>query len=130
MEWTHIALLAGRILLGGYFLLAGINHIRQRTAMAGYAASKGVPAPMAAVLGTGGLLLLGGASILLGLHPIVGLAVLAIFLVGVTPSMHAFWKVRDPMHRMGEQINFMKNTALLGALLALAALPQPWPLAA
>jgi hypothetical protein len=36
--------------------------------------------------------------------------------------------VADPMAKMNEQINFMKNVALLGAALAMAAIPQPWPI--
>lgn len=83
---------------------------------------------MAAVLGSGTLLLLGGLSVLTGTYPLVGLALLALFFLGVTPAMHAYWKVHDPMQRAAEQVNFLKNMALLGACLALAAVPQPWPL--
>jgi hypothetical protein len=42
--------------------------------------------------------------------------------------MHAFWGVRDAQAKMGEQINFMKNVALLGLVLMLTAIPQPWPI--
>ena len=30
--------------------------------------------------------------------------------------MHDFWTIEDPMRRMGEQVNFAKNVALLGAV--------------
>jgi hypothetical protein len=40
--------------------------------------------------------------------------------------MHQFWKVADPMARMGEEINFYKNMGLTGAILMLLAIPQPW----
>jgi putative oxidoreductase len=123
---TEILLLAGRIILGAYFLYAGINHFRQRKVMAGYAASKKVPFPMLSILGTGALLTLGGASLITGILPFVGLAFIALFLVGVTPMMHNFWTIQDPMQRMGERANFLKNAALLGAILAIAAVPQPW----
>src|SRR5438067_13710705 len=99
IEWAHMArrptmqptdllFLTGRLLLGGYFLHAGWSHFRNRKMMAGYAGMKGVPLPMAAILGTGVLLTLGGLSVLTGLYPYVGLAMLAVFLVGVTPKMH------------------------------------------
>lgn len=128
-ETIDIALLAGRILFGGYFLLAGINHFTKLGAMAPYAQMKGVPAPKVAVLSTGLLLVAGGASVLLGLLPRVGLASIAVFLLGVTPAMHAFWKESDPTAKMGEQTNFLKNTALLGAAIALYAVPAPWAFA-
>ena len=126
MDWTQLTLLLGRLLLGGYFLHAGYSHFRHRKMMAGYAASKGVPLAMPAILGTGALLALGGLSLLTGYLPLVGLGFLALFLVGVTPKMHDFWNVKDPMARMGERVNFLKNTALLGAVLMLSAVATPW----
>jgi hypothetical protein len=42
--------------------------------------------------------------------------------------MHNFWKLEDPQLRMADKINFMKNMALLGAILMLLAIPSPWPL--
>lgn len=126
MDWTQLTLLLGRLLLGGYFLHAGYSHFRHRKMMAGYAASKGVPLAMPAILGTGALLALGGLSLLTGYLPLVGLGFLALFLVGVTPKMHDFWNVKDPMARMGERVNFLKNTALLGAVLMLSAVTTPW----
>jgi len=41
--------------------------------------------------------------------------------------MHDFWRIEDPMQRMGEQINFTKNLALLGGAAFAAAVPEPWP---
>lgn len=118
----------GRILFGGFFLFSGINHFRHVAAMAPYAVSKGVPAPKGAVIVSGVLILLGGLSVLLGFWPPIGALLIAIFLVVVTPKMHAFWKVSEPTQRMGEQINFMKNLALLGATLIIGIIPSPWPL--
>lgn len=116
----------GRLLLGGYFVYSGFNHFAMINMMAGYAQSKGVPAPKAAVGFSGLLLLIGGLSILLGAYPTIGIIALALFLVPVTFMMHAFWKVQDPMAKMHEMVNFMKNVALLGAALTLLAIPQPW----
>lgn len=126
-ETTDILLLLGRLLFGGFFLASAFNHLTQGKHMIGYARSQGVPAPTLAVYGTGVLLLAGSLGVLLGVQVRIALALLALFLVGVTPAMHAFWKLEDPMARMGEQVNFMKNSALLGAALALLAVPTPWP---
>jgi putative oxidoreductase len=116
----------GRVLLGGFFVNSGINHFKSIAMMSGYAQMKGVPMPKASVAFSGVLLLLGGLSVLLGVYPTVGVASLALFLIPTTYMMHAFWKVEDPMAKMGETVNFMKNTALLGAALTLLAIPQPW----
>jgi putative oxidoreductase len=121
-----IIFIIGRVLLGGFFINSGINHFRGIAMMSGYAQMKGIPMPKASVALTGVLLLIGGLSILLGVYPTVGVAALAVFLVPTTVMMHAFWKVEDPMARMGEMVNFTKNTALLGAAFTLLAIPQPW----
>ena len=118
--------LIGRLVLGGYFIFGGFNHFKMLTMMSGYAQSKGVPTPKAAVAFSGLLLLVGGLSILLGIYPTVGAIALVVFLAPVTFMMHAFWKVQDAQMKMGEQVNFMKNLALLGAVLMLLAIPQPW----
>jgi len=118
----------GRILFGGYFMYSGINHFRMLNPMASYAQAKGIPAAKLAVAFTGLLLLIGGTSILLSLYPTIGAAALVLFLLPVTFTMHAYWKIQDPMAKMAERVNFMKNIALLGAALLLMAIPQPWSL--
>jgi putative oxidoreductase len=122
-------LLVGRILYGGFFLISGMNHFTRISSYKQYVSSKGIPAPGLAVVGSGLLVFLGGLSVLLGLWPYVGLLLIVIFLVGTTPTMHAFWRASEPMAKMADQINFMKNIALLGAAFAMVAIPQPWPLA-
>ena len=121
------ALLFGRAIFGGFFLYNGINHFLNREMMTGYSASKGVPYPEAAVTGSGAMLVLGGLSVLMGVRPKLGTSLISAFLLGVTPKMHDFWNVQDPQQRMGEQINFSKNVALLGGALIAAGVPEPWP---
>ncbi len=94
--------------------------------MTQYVASKGVPAPGLAVTGSGLLILLAGLSVLLGLWPQIGLWLIVVFLVGVTPNMHNFWAVSDPNQRMADMTHFLKNMALVGAALTMLSLPQPW----
>jgi uncharacterized membrane protein YphA (DoxX/SURF4 family) len=122
--------LFSRILYGGFFLMSGVNHFSKRGAYTQFAASKKVPLPIAAVLGSGVLLVLGGLSVLLGVLPQIGLWLIVAFLVGTTPMMHNFWSVRDPNQREMEKIQFMKNVALLGAALMMVVFTNylpPWP---
>ncbi|MGA7622531.1 MAG: hypothetical protein WB630_18475 [Candidatus Acidiferrales bacterium] len=74
------------------------------------------------------LLVLGGASLLLGYHPTVGAILLVIFLLGVSFLIHNFWAVQEPQAKMTEMVNFMKNMALLGFVLMTVAIPRPWPM--
>jgi uncharacterized membrane protein YphA (DoxX/SURF4 family) len=95
-----------------------------------YARSKRVPAPDAAVLTSGAMILLGGLSLLTGTRPKVGASLIAAFLLGVTPWMHAFWTVEDETQRMQELVNFTKNAALIGGAAFAAANAEPWPASA
>lgn len=121
------ALALGRLLFGGYFVYNGINHFQNRDMMAGYAESKGVPAAALAVQASGAMILLGGLSLLAGVRPKSGAALITGFLLGVTPVMHAFWKAQDDQERMSEMVNFTKNVALIGGAALVAAVPEPWP---
>jgi putative oxidoreductase len=121
------AFVAGRAIFGGYFLYNGINHFLHRGILIEYARAKGVRAPEAAVIGTGLLMIAGGLSIVAGVWPKLGAGLIATFLVGTTPRMHAFWREKDSQQKMNEMINFTKNAALLGATLLATAHPEPWP---
>ncbi|HCB35734.1 MAG: DoxX family protein [Candidatus Taylorbacteria bacterium RIFCSPHIGHO2_02_49_25] len=121
-----ILFLVGRLIFGGYFLMNAWNHFKNSEGLTIYAASKGVPEPKMAVFLGGILLLLGGLGIVFGIVPEASLALLIIFLVPVSLKMHAFWKEPDPNARMMEKVQFMKNMALVGALLMLYAVSVPW----
>ncbi|MEK7646386.1 MAG: DoxX family protein [Patescibacteria group bacterium] len=121
-----ILFIVGRIIFGLYWLRQAYNHLFHSAGMIGYAQSKGVPQPKLAVLGTGVLIAIGGLSILSGMWITIGLSAIAIFLVGVTFTMHAYWKDTDPMSKMGNEINFWKNLALLGAVLMMFAFSGSW----
>ena len=123
MDYTF---LLGRILFGGFFVMSGVRHFRNLTAMAGYAASKKVPMPKFSVGFSGLLLLLGGLGVLLGVYVPYAMALLVIFLVPTTFIMHAYWADTDPGMKMGNRVNFYKNLALLGAVLMMYMIPTPW----
>ncbi len=120
-----IAFLLGRILLGGFFLMQGITHFTKLEMMTGYAASKKVPMPKAAVTVAGVLLLIGGLGILTGLYISASLMALVLFLVPVSFMMHPYWRETDPQMKMADRVNFMKNMALLGAILILLYMVFP-----
>ncbi len=107
-----------RILFGGYFIYNAFNHLLNGKSMAAYAASKGVPMPKVMIFISGLLLLFGGAGILVGFYVPFAVAALVLFLIPVTFMMHDFWKEKDPMMKMTQQIMFTKNLALLGGALA------------
>jgi putative oxidoreductase len=117
----NIAFLIGRIIFGGYWLMASFNHFKNLNYMSEYAKAKGTPSPRSH-------LLVGGLSMLLGVYLVVGIILLIIFLLGVSFQMHNFWTVADAQAKQIDMINFTKNMALVGALLMFLLLPRPWPM--
>lgn len=107
----------GQIIFGGYFLWNGIKHFKDHSSYTGYAGAMGVPMPSIAVYFTGVLLILGGLGVLFNIFKIISLILLVVFLIPVTFKMHAFWKISDAQQRSSEKISFLKNLALLGAVL-------------
>jgi len=119
--------LVGRIIFGGFFLYSGLHHFQEKKQLAQYAAAKNVPMPDVAVTISGALLMLGGASVLLGVKPKVGTLAIMAFLAGVSPVMHDFWKSEDATRRQNDMVHFMKNIAMLGGAMALMGMDEPWP---
>jgi len=119
--------LLGRLFFVLIFLMAGPNHFSSQTA--GYAASQGVPMASIAVPISGIIALAGGLSILLGYRAKLGGWLIALFLVLVTPMMHKFWVVSDPMMHQMQMIMFMKNVSMLGGALLITQFGSgPWSL--
>ncbi|MFT3839052.1 MAG: DoxX family protein [Myxococcaceae bacterium] len=117
--------MVGRVLFGGFFFIASFNHFTKTEQMAQYASSHGVTGASGWVVFTGLMLLAGGLSVLLGLAPRIGLAVLVLFLLPVSFIMHNFW-AESGEQAMTDMMNFMKNIALAGGALGLMALRVPW----
>jgi uncharacterized membrane protein YphA (DoxX/SURF4 family) len=120
-----IGFIAGRCIAGGMYLGAGIMNLLDLPAKAGYAASKGVSNPTLWVVLASLLLVVGGASILTGIRPRLGVAAIAVFLIPVTLVMHNFWALSG-MQADIEQHAFMGNVGLLGSALVFLVIPQPW----
>ncbi len=114
--------IVARVLLGGFFIMNGYNHIVKSKGLIGYAASKKVPQPKAAVLVTGIMLLLGGLGIVFWTNIDVAVLLLSVYLIVTSFVMHAFWAEKDVNVKMMEYVAFTKNIALLGAVLTLLAI--------
>lgn len=123
--WIQIG---GRVLFSIIFIVYGIRHFTHMQGIVGYATAKKVPAPAITVPVSGLMILVGGVFVLLGWHRYIGAGLLAIFLVLSAFLVHGFWKETDPMARQSEMAHFLKDLALAGAALFVAAYSGPsWP---
>lgn len=114
-------LLVGRVLLAAVFLVAGLRKIMGPAATAGYFAKLGMPAAevmvwVAVIIEVGGaLMLISGWKIRYAAW------VIALFVLIASFMAHRFWEISDPA-QYGNQLNhFLKNMAIIGGLMFVAA---------
>jgi putative oxidoreductase len=126
---ADIVFLLARILFGGVLAFMGVNHFRNVEEMTGSADFKGIPAPKASVLFSGGLLVFGGLSLIAGVLPTIGAPALAIFLLVSAVTMHDFWNMEGE-DAQNEMTGFLKNVfGAGGALVFFALAGAAWPYA-
>lgn len=114
-------LMFARILFSLIFLGAGIGHLAQPGATAGYAASRGVPAAGLLARISGVLIAAGGLGVILGVWMDMAALGLALYVLLAAFMVHHFWSDEEPV-RTTEMSMFMKNVSLAGAALLIFAL--------
>jgi putative oxidoreductase len=112
----HYGPLVGRILLAAIFVWAGLGKIAGFSGTVGYIQSGGLPA--AQLLAVVAIIVeLGGAALLiLGWKARWAAAALFVFTLLAALFFHAYWAAAPDQAYM-QQVNFMKNLAIMGGLL-------------
>lgn len=113
----------GRLLYGGVLAYTATENLRELDGRIKYADAKDVPVPDVLVPAASGMLLLGSVGILLWRSPRFAAAAIVAWFLGTTPTMHDFWN-QEEGDRRPEQVQFLKNTALLGAAIMLLSRAQ------
>ena len=115
---ARYAPLAGRTLLALLFFQSGWHKIADFAGTARVMAPKGIPLPDVLLAVTIVLVVGGGLMILLGWHARWAAAVLFAWMIPVTLLYHAYWAA-EPAQVFNQTNHFMKNIAIMGALLQL-----------
>ena len=123
--------LVARPLLAGVFVASGIDVLRKphpRAELASPVIDKMqelVPAlpgdPVLLVRANAAAQLGAGVMLAAGRFPRLAALVLAGSLVPTTIGGHRFWELDDPAQRAMHRTQFLKNTAIMGGLLAVAS---------
>jgi putative oxidoreductase len=112
----------GRFFLIVIFLMSAVgNKIPNFGSTAKYMASEGVPMAPLLLVGAIVFLTVGSLSILVGYKARIGATLLLVFLVLATYWFHDFWTVEEAGAKQMQTIDFMKNLALMGAMLMIIA---------
>jgi uncharacterized membrane protein YphA (DoxX/SURF4 family) len=104
------------------FLLNGLGIINQAVA-AKELVEHGVPASVVPflMLSARTIEIVAGFSLALGIYPWLAAAAILAFLFPATLTAHAFWQACGTGAFTPQLLNFLKNTAMMGGLLFIAA---------
>jgi putative oxidoreductase len=116
----RLLLLAGRGLLGLYFIVPGITKITGFAAMSKYMADHGVPLVPVLLVLTIIIQIGGGLSLMFGFRTQLMAFVLAGLTLVISVFMHNFWAMEEGLQQAHEMQNFIKNMAIMAGLLYVA----------
>lgn len=117
--WT-IGEWVGKVGMLLVFITSGIAHLTSTKSLAGYAQSKRIPKPAAAVVLTGLMMLVGSVMIIFRWHAIWGSGLILTFVWLAAFLIHDYWNETDAMARGNQQAHFWKNVALGSAAILYA----------
>jgi putative oxidoreductase len=117
---NDITTLAGRILISVMFLISGFFKVGGYAQMVSYSAAVHLPAPGVAIAVAAAIELGCGLAVLVGFRTRFAAWLLFLYLIPVTYFFHNFWAVQG-MEQQTQMVNFLKNAAIMGGLLVLAA---------
>lgn len=123
---TNALALIGRLLLAPMFLLAGYSKIGGFAGTAKWIGAAGLPMPELLTAGALAVELVAGIMLVIGWKARWAALALAVFTALATYFFHNFWALPEAQ-KMTQQLFFMKNIAVIGGLLLIAALgPGAW----
>ena len=112
---TDTLALVGRAFLAVLFLMSGIGKVAAPAATIGYIEAMGLPAPADAYFASLGVELIGSVLLIAGYRARIVAAGMAVFTLATAVLFHANFADQNQM------IHFLKNIAILGGLLQVAA---------
>jgi putative oxidoreductase len=119
-SFSPAVMLLSRLLLAGVFIVFGIRKLMAVAGTTGYFAKLGLPMPEVLVW----LVILveigGGVLLVVGWRTRLMAWILAGFVVLATAAAHRYWEF-DAAQYVPQLTNFMKNLAIIGGLLMVAA---------
>lgn len=112
-------LLLGRLLMSVIFIGSGLQKLRIFSGVAEDMANRHIPLAAVALAITLIIEIGGGLMVLTGFGARYAALIIFLWLIPVTLVYHHFWGIPEAAKEM-QQVNFLKNVAIMGGLLILA----------
>ena len=122
----NVCLLIGRLLMGSYFILPGLQKVTNYQMMTDYMLAHSVPATALLLPVTIVIQIAAGLAIIIGFKGKLAAFVLAGLTLVISIYMHNFWTMTEGLARSHEMQNFIKNMAIMGGLLFVSSLGTGW----
>ncbi|WP_299074557.1 DoxX family protein [uncultured Paraglaciecola sp.] len=119
-------LLLGRLLMGTYFILPGLQKITGYQAMTEYMLAHSVPATAILLPLTIVIQIAAGLAIIVGFKGKFAAFILAGLTLIISIYMHDFWGMEEGLARTHETQNFFKNMGIMAGLLMVANIGTGW----
>jgi putative oxidoreductase len=118
---TMVLVTAGRLLLGGLFIIGGIGHLFAPSTIAGKMRARGVPFPMLGLIAGTAFEIVAGALLMFGLFVPLAAVGLILFTIAGSVMMMNFWDMTGEK-RVSAIDGWQSNLGVIGGLLILTAL--------
>ena len=112
----------GRCLIVWFYGVAARYILINWSGVASQLASHHVPLPSLVMIVALAMITWGCFSLLFGYHPRYGAVILFSLTIVATVTLHAFWRIDDPVARQAEFGMFARNLAICGGLLVIIGL--------
>jgi putative oxidoreductase len=122
----NICLLLGRLLMGVYFILPGLQKISNYQGTTDYMLDHGVPAAALLLPVTIVIQILLGLAIIIGFKGKLAAFILAGLTLVISIYMHDFWSLAEGLARTHETQNFFKNMGIMAGLLMVSSIGTGW----
>ena len=119
---NNLTLLAGRFLMGIYFIMPGVLKIVGFESTSTYMASHDVPFVPVLLVITIVLQLALGLFMIVGFQTKITAFLLAGMVLVISIFMHNFWTLEDGISKAHETQNFFKNMGIMAGLLMISSL--------
>lgn len=122
---SHLAslgMLLGRIAIGTLFILAGLGKFMDVEGTSAYMASKGMTMIPFFLYSAAIIEILAGLALIVGFKTRWAALLLALFIIPTVLIFHDFWNLEGPVARAVELTAFLKDWAIFGGLLYIAAI--------
>ncbi|WP_414463020.1 DoxX family protein [Hyphomicrobium sp. B1] len=110
----------GRVLLGGFFVYAGVHHFFIMPPLTAMVAARGIPYPRLVLIVGSLFQIVAGALFVLNIFTAAAAFGLIVFTIAASVMLLNFWNMDEPM-RQTAKTAWQTNAAIVGGLLIAAA---------